>query len=351
MADNLNDLVSQWTLGDLYRGARSSLSRAASALNQSGLGLTPAAKASYRTKQRPTSFQDAATGTPFVLGGKLGFKNAKGEFEVRGDLDGGPSGSDTRGAGDLGPGLTAPAPYGDPAERARESEKRRMMQQYASKEYWEGETGKAMLALGNQSRYTGQDLPGFYKAQDAVGIGSFDEVMGGLAQLDNRYKEGGDLRKWAEANKALALREYMKRYPQGRSTEPSLGNIELAMKEGRFAAPEGSPDPLGNGSELKTGVAPEIVMGPPPGLNAELNRVQTAAIQAVVPQSVATDTGTKAMNMQPSSAMATGYQQPAEEVTLANMPEEQGAALDPKATALRELWKRKIQSASTYRGG
>lgn len=252
---------------------------------------------------------------------------------------------------DPGPGLGAPTVYGDPAARARESEQRRMMQQYASKEYWGTEQGKAMLALGNQDRYTGQDLGGFYKAQGAVGIGSFDEVIGGLAQLDDRYKEGGDLRKWAEANKTLALREYMKRVPQGQAPDPSQGDIKAAMDQGKFYAPENSPNPLGERSQLVAGVDPGITMGPPAGVNGVLNRQQTAAIQATIPQAAATDTGTKAMNMQPSSAMAAGYQQPARPIAPGNMPDDVGAALDPNAVAVRELWKRKIQGAAQYQGG
>lgn len=254
-------------------------------------------------------------------------------------------------APEIAPGLTAPVAYGDPAERAREAEQRRMMQQYASKEYWGTEQGKAMLALGNQDRYTGQDLGGFYKAQGAVGIGSFDEVIGGLAQLDDRYKEGGDLRKWAEANKTLALREYMKRVPQGQAPDPSQGDIKTAMDQGKFYAPENSPNPLAERSQLVAGVDPGITMGPPAGVNGVLNREQTAAIQATIPQAAATDTGTKAMNMQPSSAMATGYQLPARAIAPGNMPDDVGAALDPNAVAVRELWKRKIQGAAQYQGG
>ena len=249
------------------------------------------------------------------------------------------------------PGLGAPDAYGDPAERAREAEQRRMMQQYASKEYWDTEQGKAMLALGNQDRYSGQDLGGFYEAQGAVGIGSFDEVIGGLAQLDDRYKDGGDLRKWAEANKTLALLEYMKRVPQGQAPDPSQGDIRTAMEQGKFYAPENSPNPLAERSQLVSGVDPGITLGPPAGLQAQANRSQMEQIQAIIPQAAATETGDKALNMQPASAMAQGYQQPAEPLAAGNIPP---SSLSPEGVSLREKYKQMIQNGangSSYYGG
>ena len=249
------------------------------------------------------------------------------------------------------PFLGAPDAYGDPAERARESEMRRMMQQYASKEYWDTEQGKAMLALGNQDRYSGQDLGGFYEAQGAVGIGSFDEVIGGLAQLDDRYKDGGDLRKWAEANKTLALREYMKRVPQGQAPDPSQGDIRTAMEQGKFYAPENSPNPLAERSQLVSGVDPGITLGPPAGVQAQVNRSQMERIQAIIPQAAATETGDKALNMQPASAIAQGYQQPAEPLAAGNIPP---SPLSPEGVSLREKYKQMIQNGangSSYYGG
>jgi hypothetical protein len=78
-----------------------------------------------------------------------------------------------------------------------------MMQQYASEEYWDTEAGKAKLALGNQERYEGDDLAGFYEAQQAVGTGGIDEIIDAMGYT-------GDMAKWAKANPALALREYQK---------------------------------------------------------------------------------------------------------------------------------------------
>lgn len=127
----------------------------------------------------------------------------------------------------VAPGLGAPDPYGDPAARAREAEQRRMMQQYASKEYWDTEQGKAMLSLGQQmSAPKDAKLADYYGAQRAVGIGSMGEILEGLASVDDRYKEGGDLRKWAEANQGLALREYNKRFPGGTA---GMGEGELSV--------------------------------------------------------------------------------------------------------------------------
>jgi hypothetical protein len=146
------------------------------------------------------------------------------------------------------PGLGAPVAYGDPAARARESEQRRMMQQYASKEYWDTEKGKAMLDLGQQSSAPeGTKLADYYEAQRGAGIGAMDEILEGLASVDQRYAAGGDLRKWAEANQALALREYNKRFPSGipgqgggeasaptiDTANPSAG--EKALMEAKYA--------------------------------------------------------------------------------------------------------------------
>lgn len=231
MADNLQDWANQWTLGDLYRGLKGGLNRATTALNESGIGLTPAAKAAYDRSKRPASFQEAAIGTPFVLNGVLGFKNPSGKFEARGDIDAGPQGArpdpDVKPkANPPAPGLGAPDAYGDPAARAREAEQRRMMQQYASKEYWDTEQGQAMLSLGRQmTAPKDAKLADYYGAQRAAGVGAMSEILEGLASVDDRYKEGGDLRKWAEANQGLALREYNKRFPGGFSNDEALGSL------------------------------------------------------------------------------------------------------------------------------
>jgi hypothetical protein len=169
----------------------------------------------------------------------------------------------------VAPGLKAPDAYGDPAARARESEQRRMMQQYASKEYWDTEKGKAMLDLGQQSSAPeGAKLADYYEAQRGAGIGAMDEILEGLASVDQRYAAGGDLRKWAEANQALALREYNKRFPSGMPGEgggeasaptidtanPSAG--EKALMEAKYAL-YGAPENESNTNTVPGGYVPD----------------------------------------------------------------------------------------------
>ena len=94
----------------------------------------------------------------------------------------------------------------DPAadqERNRKSEADRMMQQYASDEYWDTEAGKAMMELGSQESYEGDNLAEFYNAQQAVGTGTIDEIIDDMGYT-------GNMEIWARANPALALREYQK---------------------------------------------------------------------------------------------------------------------------------------------
>jgi len=94
----------------------------------------------------------------------------------------------------------------DPAadqERNRKSEADRMMQQYASDEYWDTEAGKAMMDLGSQESYEGDNLAEFYNAQQAVGTGTLDEIIDDMGYT-------GNMEIWARANPALALREYQK---------------------------------------------------------------------------------------------------------------------------------------------
>jgi len=90
-----------------------------------------------------------------------------------------------------------------PGELARKSEADRMMQQYASDEYWDTEAGKAMMELGSQESYEGDNLAEFYNAQQAVGTGTIDEIIDGMGYT-------GNMETWARANPALALREYQK---------------------------------------------------------------------------------------------------------------------------------------------
>jgi len=90
-----------------------------------------------------------------------------------------------------------------PRELAQESEARRMMQQYASDEYWDTEAGKVMMDLGSQESYEGDNLAEFYNAQQAVGTGTIDEIIDDMGYT-------GNMETWARANPALALREYQK---------------------------------------------------------------------------------------------------------------------------------------------
>ena len=231
------------------------------------------------------------------------------------------------------PFLGAPDAYGDPAERARESEMRRMMQQYASKEYWDTEEGKGMKALGMQDRYQGDDLAGFYTAQRAVGEGSIDEIIQGMGYT-------GTMADWARANKGMALREYLKKFPSGQPTTGSGDVAALtadqagqtaggrALMGARYALHDGAP------------VAPGITIGNEPGAVADINRSKTAQLQAVVPQAKSTGYGAGAFKMQPQSATATGYQLPAEAVGQYNVPQMQddwNRLVDQKRAELQGL--------------
>ncbi len=94
-------------------------------------------------------------------------------------------------------------PQVTPGDLARKSEADRMMQQYASDEYWDTEAGKAMMELGSQESYEGDNLAEFYNAQQAVGTGTLDEIIDAMGYT-------GNMEIWAKANPALALREYQK---------------------------------------------------------------------------------------------------------------------------------------------
>ena len=214
----------------------------------------------------------------------------------------------------VAPGLNAPTAYGDPAARARESEARRMMQQYASKEYWNTEQGKAMKDLALQDEYKGGNLADYYAAQRAVGEGSIDEIIQGMGYT-------GAMAEWARANKGMALREYMKKFPAGQPTmgggelsaptvdqvKPTVG--EQALMNAKYALYDGAP------------VAPGVTVGNEPGMVAGVNRSKMAELQAIVPQAKSTGAGEGAFNMQPQSAATTGYQLPAGAVGEFNMPE------------------------------
>jgi hypothetical protein len=201
-----------------------------------------------------------------------------------------------------------------PAGTARESEARRMMQQYASKEYWDTEQGKAMKDLALQDKYKGDNLAGYYAAQRAVGEGSIDEIIQGMGYT-------GAMAEWARANKGMALREYMKKFPAGQPTmgggvpsaptidqvKPTVG--EQALMNAKYALYDGAP------------VAPGVTVGNEPGMVAGVNRSKMAELQAIVPQAKSTGAGEGAFNMQPQSAATTGYQLPAGAVGEFNMPE------------------------------
>ena len=197
----------------------------------------------------------------------------------------------------VAPGLQRPDSYGDPAARARESEQRRMMQQYASKEYWNTEQGKAMKDLALQDKYEGDNLAGYYAAQRALGEGSIDEIIQGMGYT-------GAMAEWARANKGMALREYMKKFPAGQPTmgagEPSAPTIdqakptvgEQALMNAKYALYDGAP------------VAPGVTIGNEPGVVAGVNRSKMAELQAIVPQAKSTGAGERAFNMQPESSAA-----------------------------------------------
>lgn len=146
--------------------------------------------------------------------------------------------------------IGAPAAQVTPAARAQDAEKLRMMQQYASDDYWKGETGKAMLELAqNPSAPEKTKLADFYEAQRAVGIGAKDEIIQGLT-MGMQGDEAKRISQWAEANPALALREYNKRFPKGQMTDgPDDAAIKSAMEKEQFFPSEGSPNPLGSGAQ------------------------------------------------------------------------------------------------------
>lgn len=280
---------------------------AVDALNRSGVGISGAARAEY-LDQQPSSL---ASRDPRIHNKPL----TAAELEkLRKDQNAAVKAYTAGGTPQIAPGLGAPDAYGDPAARARESEARRMMQQYASKEYWNTEQGKAMKDLALQDKYKGDNLAGYYAAQRAVGEGSIDEIIQGMGYT-------GAMAEWARANKGMALREYMKKFPAGQPTmgggelsaptidqvKPTVG--EQALMNAKYALYDGAP------------VAPGVTVGNEPGMVAGVNRSKMAELQAIVPQAKSTGAGEGAFNMQPQSAATTGYQLPAGAVGEFNMPE------------------------------
>ncbi len=278
--------------------APNALLGAVDALNRGGIGITSAARAEYLTQQ-PSPL------TPADLG-----RYARGDQQVKIKATAEPAPIDPL---RVAPGLGAPDAYGDPAARARESEQRRMMQQYASKEYWNTEQGKAMKDLALQSEYKGDNLADYYAAQRAVGEGSIDEIIQGMGYT-------GAMADWARANKGMALREYLKRFPGG---QPTTANGELAAPTIDQVKPTVGEQALMNAKvALYDGapVAPGVTIGNEPGAVAGVNRGKMAELQAIVPQAKSTGAGEGAFKMQPQSAATTGFQLPAGAVGEFNMP-------------------------------
>ena len=145
----------------------------------------------------------------------------------------------------------------------RASEMERMRQQYGGgSSFWNTDEGKDLLLDTMSNQYTGDQagLPGFYQDQMKAGLGQMDMIKKALG-----YEEGSAMAAWADANPALALREYNKRQPNSYSgTGPSDEEIKAAMEAGQFSPSAGSPNPLG-----ETGMA------------RKSNTVKTAAAQPV----------------------------------------------------------------------
>ena len=156
---------------------------------------------------------------------------------------------------------------------ARASEMERMRQQYgAGASFWNTDEGKDLLLDTMSNQYTGDQagLPGFYQDQMKAGLGQLDMIKKSLG-----YEEGSAMAKWADANPALALREYNKRQPNAYAgTGPSDEEIKAAMDAGNFFPSEGSPNPLG-----KTGEARE-------SNTAQTKSIQNAKEQAIKNESL-----------------------------------------------------------------
>ena len=152
---------------------------------------------------------------------------------------------------------------------ARASEMERMRQQYgAGASFWNTDEGKDLLLDTMSNQYTGDQagLPGFYQDQVKAGLGQLDMIKKALG-----YEEGSAMAKWADANPALALREYNKRQPNAYSgTGPSDEEIKAAMEAGQFSPSAGSPSPL-----------------PETGTATKSNNAQTAELQNSMAQAQA----------------------------------------------------------------
>ncbi len=148
---------------------------------------------------------------------------------------------------------------------ARDSAYQAMKQQYAPQaDIWGTDEGKAILAAAQSNQYGGEaaGLADYYSNQQKAGIGAMPEIIDAMGYT-------GDMAKWAEANPALAMREYNKKFANSyEGTGPDNAAIQQAMGQGKYFPSEGSPNPLG-----ETGVATDMNM-------AQFAETQPVAMQA-----------------------------------------------------------------------
>ena len=150
---------------------------------------------------------------------------------------------------------------------ARDSAYQAMKQQYAPQaDIWATDEGKAILAAAQTNQYGGEaaGLADYYSNQQKAGIGAMPEIIDALG-----YEEGSAMAQWAQANPALAMREYNKTVANSyEGTGPDSAAIQQAMDQGKYFPSEGSPNPLG-----ETGVATDMNM-------AQFAETQPVAMQA-----------------------------------------------------------------------
>ena len=78
--------------------------------------------------------------------------------------------------------------------------------------------------------------------------------------------------KWADANPALALREYNNRQPNAYSgTGPSDEEIKAAMAAGQFSPAAGSPNPLGETGMARESNTAQMAQAQPVDQQRQLN--------------------------------------------------------------------------------
>ncbi|MAH14096.1 MAG: hypothetical protein CMO33_10225, partial [Verrucomicrobia bacterium] len=176
----------------------------------------------------------------------------------------------------------APVILSDDAS-ARESALTAMRQQYApGSQFFDTDAGKAMIQSAKVNEYTGDQagLPEYYANQAKVGTGAMPEIIEMMGFT-------GDLKKWAEANPALALREYNKKFggpAEYAGTGPSDEEIKAAMEAGQFSPSAGSPNPLGEtGKARESNTAQTAAAQPVP--RQAINNESLNAIDALMPKS------------------------------------------------------------------